>query len=158
MRKNIFGKQLNRDKNQRKALIKSLMTSLVLEEQIKTTEMKAKAIRGEVDKLITKARKETNLAKSLLGKKISSKAIDKLIKEIAPRFKGRNGGYTRIIRLGKRLGDDAQMVLMEWVEKPIENKISIHKPDNKDQKQKNQKIMKSEKRKVDKKPVKKIKK
>lgn len=162
MRKNVFGKQLNRDKNQRKALIKSLMTSLVLEEQIKTTETKAKAIRSEVDKLITKARKETNLAKRLLEKKISSKAIEKLIKEITPRFTNRNGGYTRIIRLGKRLGDDAQMVIMEWVEKPVENKALINPSDKnsvksktKRSEQKNEKELKSKDIKSDKKIIKK---
>ncbi len=116
MRKNIFGKRLKRDKNERKALIKGLMSSLVLEGKIKTTEAKAKAIKGEVDKLITKARKETLLAKRLLEKKLTPKAIDKLIKEVAPRFVNRQGGYTRITRLEKRLGDNAQVVLMQWVE------------------------------------------
>ncbi len=116
MRKNVFGKRLKRDKNERKALIKSLMSSLVLEGKIKTTEAKAKAIKGEVDKLITKARKETLLARRLLEKKLSPKAIDKLIKEVAPRFVNRQGGYTRIVKLERRLGDNAQVVLMQWVE------------------------------------------
>jgi len=116
MKKNVFGKRLKRDKNERKALIKGLMSSLVLEGKIKTTEAKAKAIKGEVDKLITKARKETLLAKRLLEKKLTPKAIDKLIREVAPRFVNRQGGYTRITRLEKRLGDNAQVVLMQWVE------------------------------------------
>lgn len=117
MRKNVFGRQLSRDKNERKALFKNLMSSLVLNESIKTTESKAKAIKGEVDKLVAKARKEERLAKKLLEQSLFSKAVKKMISDIAPRFNGRNGGYTRIVRLGKRFGDDAQVVLMEWVEK-----------------------------------------
>jgi len=117
MRKNVFGKQLKRDKNERAALFKSLMTSLVLNESIKTTEAKAKAIRGEVEKLVTRAKKEKNLAKRLLGKRLSPVAIEKMINSIAPRFANRQGGYTRTIRLGKRFGDDSQVVLLEWVEK-----------------------------------------
>jgi large subunit ribosomal protein L17 len=116
MRKNVFGRKFKRDKNERKALIKSLMSSLVLQGRIKTTEAKAKAIKGEVDKLITKARKETLLAKRLLEKKLHPKAIEKLIKEVAPRFEDRNGGYTRIVKLERRVGDNAQAVIMEWVE------------------------------------------
>jgi large subunit ribosomal protein L17 len=116
MRKNVFGRKFKRDKNERKALIKSLMSSLVLEGKIKTTEAKAKAIKGEVDKLITKARKETLLARRLLEKKLHPKAIEKLLKEVAPRFEERNGGYTRIIKLERRVGDNAQSVIMEWVE------------------------------------------
>jgi len=117
MRKNVFGKQLKRDKNERTALFKGLMSSLVLNESIKTTETKAKAIRGEVEKLVTRAKKETNLAKKLLGKKLTPKAIEKMIREIAPRFKNRPGGYTRMVKLGKRFGDHAQVVIIEWVEK-----------------------------------------
>ena len=121
MRKNVFGRQLKRDKNERQALFKNLMSSLVLEGKIKTTEPKAKAIKGEVDKLVTKARKEGRLAKKLLEKHLSPKAVEKMISSVAPRFNDRNGGYTRMIRLGKRFGDDASVVLMEWVEKPIQN-------------------------------------
>jgi len=117
MRKNVFGRQLSRDKNERKALFKNLMSSLVLNESIKTTESKAKAIKSEVDKLVAKARKEERLAKKLLEQSLFSKAVKKMISDIAPRFNGRNGGYTRIVKLGKRFGDDAQVVLMEWVEK-----------------------------------------
>jgi large subunit ribosomal protein L17 len=116
MRKNVFGRKLKRDKNERKALIKGLMSALVLKGKIKTTEAKAKAIKGEVDKLITKARKETLLAKRLLEKKLHPAAIEKLVKEIAPRFSKRQGGYTRIIKLERRVGDNAQVVIMEWVE------------------------------------------
>ncbi len=160
MRKNVFGKRLKRDKNERKALIKSLMSSLVLEGKIKTTESKAKAIKGEVDKLITKARKETLLAKRLLEKKLTPKAIEKLVKDVVPRFVDRHGGYTRIIRLERRIGDNAQIVLMEWVEgKEIIKEtpvITEEKKDKKKEKIKKQKVVKEKKVKEAKKPVKKI--
>jgi large subunit ribosomal protein L17 len=119
MRKKVFGKQLKRDKNERKALFKGLLSSLVLEENIKTTEQKAKAIKADADKLVTKAKKESLLAKRLLEKKINPKAVKKMLSEIAPRFKNRQGGYTRMVRLGRRFGDDATMVLLEWTEKPL---------------------------------------
>lgn len=122
MRKNTFGRRLKRDINQRKALFKSLMSSLVLKEKIKTTEAKAKAIRGEVDKLITKGRKEEKLARRLLSSLLTPKAIEKLLLEIVPRFKMRQGGYTRIVKIGQRLSDGARIVLMEWVE---ESAISL---------------------------------
>ena len=119
MKKNIFGRKLKRDVNERRALFKALISSLILKERIKTTEAKAKAIKGEVDKIITRVKKRGFLSKRLLADKVLPNAIDKLIKDIAPRFSSRNGGYTRILRLGKRFGDDAEMVLMEWVEGPL---------------------------------------
>lgn len=117
MRKNVFGKQLKRDKNERTALFKGLLSALVLEESIKTTEAKAKAIHAEADKLVKKARKEQMLAKRLLSMHLIPEAMEKMITDVAPRFDGRKGGYTRIIKLGNRLKDNAAMVILEWVEK-----------------------------------------
>lgn len=127
MRKKVFGKQLSRDKNERTALFKGLMSALVLNESIQTTEAKAKAIKGEIEKLVTRAlRSSSGQARRLLGKGLTPLAIEKMLINIAPRFKERKGGYTRIIRLGKRFGDDAQVVMLEWVEKaqiiPVEEK------------------------------------
>lgn len=116
MRKNVFGRQLKRDKNERKALFKSLMSALVLKERIKTTEEKAKAIRGQVEKLVTKAKKKGEAASSLLSSHLLPGAVEKMIKNVAPRFQNRPGGYTRIVKLGRRFGDNARMALMEWVE------------------------------------------
>ncbi len=121
MRKNVFGRRLKRDKNERRALFKSLMSSLVLKERIKTTEAKGKAIKGRVDKLITMAKKDKVRAQRLLASYLTLPALKKLTLEIAPRFTNRTGGYTRIIRLPQRLSDNAAMVLMEWVESPIQN-------------------------------------
>ena len=116
MKKHIFGRKFKRDINERKALFKGLMSSLVLHEKIETTEPKAKAIKGEIDKLVTNAKKESMLARKLLSDKLSPEALEKMIKDIAPRFNKRQGGYTKMVRLGKRFGDDATMVLLEWVE------------------------------------------
>lgn len=117
MKKRIFGRKLKRDINERKALFKGLMSSLVLHEKIETTESKAKAIKGEVDKLVTKAKKDGILARKLLSAKLFPEALEKMIKDIAPRFNKRQGGYTKMVRLGKRFGDDATIVLLEWTEK-----------------------------------------
>jgi large subunit ribosomal protein L17 len=143
MRKNVFGKQLSRDKNERAGLFKGLMSSLVLNESIKTTEAKAKAIKSEVEKLVTKAKKEERSARALLGKRLNPEAIEKMITGIAPRFKDRKGGYTRIVRLSKRFGDDAQVVLMEWVEKPVIEVVSVDKKQIKDEPKKEEKKVSS---------------
>jgi large subunit ribosomal protein L17 len=152
MRKNVFGKQLSRDKNERAGLFKGLMSSLVLNDSIKTTEAKAKAIKGEVEKLVTKAKKEKMLAKRLLEKRLTPDAIKKMMNDVAPRFAKRNGGYTRIVRLGKRFGDDAQVVLLEWVEKAEIKPIEVA-PKKDTRIQKAVKEVKKEVRKNAKKPV-----
>ena len=119
MRKNVFGRQFSRDTNQRKALFKSLISSLILDESIKTTLEKAKAIKGDVDKIVNKAKKGDNTLKvQLLQRSLGAEAMNKVIKDLAPRLSGRTSGYTRITKLGRRFSDNAPMVLMEWVEKP----------------------------------------
>lgn len=116
MQKRVFGRKFNKDINQRKALFRGLMRSLALNEAIKTTESKAKAIRGEFESHITKAKKGES-ARYHLVKHLSEDAVDRLIRDIAPRMKDRKGGYTRIIRMGNRVKDNAEMVLLELVEK-----------------------------------------
>lgn len=115
MRKNVFGRQLKRDRNERKALFRSLISSLIINERIKTTEGKAKAIKGEVDKIITKAKKGEQ-ARRLLSAALLNDAVDKAIRDIGPRFAQRKGGYSRIIKIGRRLSDNAKMVLIDLVE------------------------------------------
>ena len=116
MRKNVFGRQFSRDTNQRKSLFKSLISSLILQESIKTTLEKAKAIKGDVDKIVNKAKKgDMTLKIQLLQLHLGADAMNKVIKDIAPRFKDRTSGYTRIIKLGRRFSDNAAMALMEWV-------------------------------------------
>src|SRR5258708_5096643 len=117
MKKNVFGRKFKRDANERKALFKNLLTSLVLKERIKTTEAKAKAIKGEAEKMVTKAKKGGENAYKLLHPDINQEAVVKLIDVIAPRFEKRQGGYTRIIKIGKRrVSDNAPQVFLEWTE------------------------------------------
>ncbi len=119
MRKNVFGRQFSRDTNERKSLFKSLISSLILEESIKTTSEKAKAIKGDVDKIINKAKRgDKRQAIQLLQRSLGIEAMNKVIKDLAPRFKDRTSGYTRIIKLGRRFSDNAAMVVIEWVVKP----------------------------------------
>ncbi len=118
MRKQVFGRHLKRDTNERKALFKSLASSLVLHERIETTEEKAKAIKGQVEKMVTKVKKNnSNHTADLLRAHLSHEALVKLMSDIAPRFSDRPGGYTRIIKKGNRFSDNASMVFIEWVEK-----------------------------------------
>ncbi|GEM_PF-137834 len=118
MNKNVFGRKLKRDRNERAALFKGLLSSLVLYEKIETTEQKAKAIKGQADKLITTAKKGGPNVHSRLYRFLTPSATQKLVVEITPRFSNRSGGYTRLVRLGRRLSDNASMMLMEWVERP----------------------------------------
>jgi len=115
MRKQIFGRQFKRDKNERKALFQGLISAMILRGRIETTEQKAKSVRGDLEKLVTKSKKG-EMARLQLKKSLKPFEIDKMINNIAPVFKDRNGGYTRLIRKGRRFNDDASMVIMEWVE------------------------------------------
>src|SRR5258706_10092604 len=106
MRKHIFGRQLQRDTNERKALFKSLMSALIVNDSIKTTEAKAKAVKGKVEKMITKTRKNSEEAKRMLQGYFTEPVLKKLVDEITPRFTNRPGGYTRIVKLGNRVRDN----------------------------------------------------
>lgn len=120
MKKHVFGRKLKRDTNERKALFKNLLTSLVLNEQIKTSEAKAKAIKAAADKLITKAKKGGREAVRALEAEVNHNAVVKLVEDLGTRFATRNGGYTRIIKVGNRVADNAPMAIIEWVEKKAE--------------------------------------
>ncbi|MEK7571125.1 MAG: 50S ribosomal protein L17 [Patescibacteria group bacterium] len=124
MKKNVFGRQFKRDANERKALFKNLLTSLVLHERIRTTEAKAKAIKGAADNLITKAKKGGTSATRALHPKVNQPAVTKLIESLAPLFTNRQGGYTRIIRDSHRVADNAPMVYLEWTEKTVKQTAS----------------------------------
>lgn len=115
MRHRIFGKKLNRDIKQRKALFKGLILSLIRYGKIRTTYSRAKAVVGLIDKLVTYAKdgSQSTLRKltSFLARK---EAIERLLQEIAPRFSQKTGGYSRMIRVGRRSGDKAEEVVLEW--------------------------------------------
>ncbi len=124
MRHRIAGKKLNRSKDQRTALRKTLVKQLFEHERIQTTRTKAEAIRGQAERLITLAKHSADaepaakvharrLASARLG---DPELVKKLFDDIAPRFADRPGGYTRMQKLGPRLGDAAEVVLLELVE------------------------------------------
>jgi len=117
MRHQIAGRRLSRTSSHRKALFRNLATSLFENERIKTTVPKAKELRGVAEKLITIARKDTLSARRQVRKTVQRRDVFcKLFDDIAPRFKERPGGYTRIIRVGNRAGDNAEMAIIELVE------------------------------------------
>lgn len=109
-------KTLDRDKESRKALLRSLATSIIIYEKIKTTKGKAKAVKPMVEKLITTAKKnDLNARRKLLSVLYHKKAVDKALEVLGPRYKERKGGYMRIINIDNRKGDNAEMVQIEFV-------------------------------------------
>lgn len=123
MRHSIYGKHLGRDKNQRTALFRGLVRSLILYGHIHTTETKAKAIKGLFDKLVTASKKDTEAGKRVVQSFLPQKAINqRLLNDIAPKFKDRNSGFTKTVKLGRRLGDQAMMVEMKIVDS---NKVTV---------------------------------
>ncbi len=109
------GRKLHRKKDQRRALLKGLGESLILEEKIITTEAQAKELRSFIEKKISLAKKGGVQAVRNLRKYFSENASQKLIKEIAPLMKDRAGGYTRITKIGPRKNDGASMVQIEII-------------------------------------------
>ena len=110
------GKKFHRKTDQRKALLKGLAANLILKERIKTTLAKAKAARSKVEKLITMARKQSVVALRRVKENLPEKAANKLYYEIAPLYKDRKGGYTRIIKTSMRKVRDASaLVILEFV-------------------------------------------
>lgn len=124
MRHRKSGVKLGRMKDERTALRRNLIKQLFEHERLQTTRAKAEAVRGQAEKLITLAKTgnaagEARMvhARRLAAARLSDPVIvKKLFDDLAPRFKDRNGGYTRVINLGPRHGDAAEMVLLELVE------------------------------------------
>lgn len=116
MQHRVFGRKLSRDTNERKSLFRSLISSLFTYGHLTTSESKAKSIKGQVDKLITQAKKNTDYSRVQLEAFFQNQTVvKKIIEEIAPSYKNRTSGYSRIMRLGQRVGDQAMMVRMELV-------------------------------------------
>ncbi len=124
MRHSIAGYKLGRSKGARIALRRNLIKQFFEHERIRTTEAKAAAIRGDAERLITLARnsakgsdaQKVNARRLAAAKLGDNRMVKRLFDEIAPRFATRNGGYTRVMKLGPRLGDSAEMVMLELVE------------------------------------------
>ena len=112
----VKGRKLRRTTAHRKALLRNLVTSFLEKERVKTTLAKAKEVRPLAEKMITLAKKNTlHTKRQALRVLTKEAAAKKLFEEIAPRFSERAGGYTRIVKIGPRLGDGAQMAMFELV-------------------------------------------
>jgi len=136
MKHRVTGRILGRPSDERIALRRNLLTELFDHGRITTTEAKAKAVRGEAEKMITLAKrgikaaktsedeaaekagrlKQANARHMLEGRLNGNKVVRKIFEEIAPRYEERKGGYTRIVKIGQRKGDAAAMVILELVE------------------------------------------
>lgn len=135
MRHRVYGRHLGRDRDRRKALFRNLIRSLILSESIETTQAKAQAIKGFMDRIINQAKSPTTrrLVSQFLP---DAQTADKLVKDLLPRLKTRSSGFCSIIRVGKRLGDGAMMVQMRLL---LEEAKKVREP--------TQKVVTKEKRK-----------
>lgn len=109
-------RKLGRTSSHRKALLKIFLIALIASEKIETTLPKAKELQSYFEKLITKAKKDDSMAHRLVFSHLQHKdSVKKLVKEIAPKYSNKNGGYTRIIKTRMRVGDAAPMAIVELV-------------------------------------------
>lgn len=121
MRHRKKGRGLSRKPDHRTATLRNMATSLIRHERIRTTEAKAKELRPFVEKLITWARRDDVHARRRVRRHIADREVlGKLFDQVGPRFEGREGGYTRILKLGARKGDGAELALIELTERSSE--------------------------------------
>ena len=125
------GRILGRERAQRKALLKSLASSLIIHKRIETTLPKAKEMRPYVEKLITKAREKTPAQLRLVKKNLPKQAVKELFDIVAPAFEGRTGGYLRIMKKSLRESDNAPMAIVELLgfEKNVKKDVKAKKKD-----------------------------
>jgi large subunit ribosomal protein L17 len=118
MKHRVVGRRLDRTTEHRTAMFRNLVTSLFRHERIKTTTPKAKEIKRFADGFITLAKKGTAHARRIANRDVRDvEVLNKLFETLGPRFKDRAGGYTRVIRVGRRAGDAAEMALIELVDR-----------------------------------------
>lgn len=119
MRHHLSGRQLSRNSSHRHALMRNMSVSLLRHETIRTTIPKAKELRRVVEPLITLAKKDDEANRRLAFARLrDNEVVEKLFTDLGPRFKSRPGGYTRILRMLPRPGDNAEMALMQLVDRP----------------------------------------
>ena len=132
MKHRIGFNALSRKSSQRKARMRSMVTSLLRYERIETTKAKALEVRKMAEKLITRGKTDSVHNRRVAARYIYDETVvNKLFKEIGPLFAERNGGYTRILKTGNRLGDAAEMVILELVEKTKKEEKAAKKADKK---------------------------
>ena len=122
MRHNVKGRKLGRTSEHRLAMFRNQLASLVKSGRIKTTLPKAKELRPIAEKLVTKGKRGSVEARRQVARWIPERQIvKKLFDEVAPRFQERDGGYLRILKLGPRPGDGAEMAMLQWVDFELES-------------------------------------
>jgi len=125
MRHHLSGRQLSRNSSHRHALMRNLSISLLRHETIRTTLPKAKELRRVVEPLITLAKSDGEANRRLAFARLrDAEVVEKLFADLGPRFKARPGGYTRILKMGFRVGDNAPMALVELVDRPEVNEAA----------------------------------
>lgn len=123
MKHRIGFNRLGRNASHRKALHRNMVTSLFKYERIETTKAKALSVRRKAEKMVTRAKEDSVHNRRIIAKSIKDEAVlVKLFNEIGPRYKDRNGGYTRILKLGQRRGDAAEVVILELVDRKVKEK------------------------------------
>ncbi|MDQ3014994.1 MAG: 50S ribosomal protein L17 [bacterium] len=115
MRHHKVNRKFGLKSDQRKALMRSLALNLVVREKIQTTEAKAKELRPFVEKLVTRSREGTVANRRFLVTQVGTQGAKKLIETLGPKFKDRKGGYTRIVKMPRRLSDASPMAMIEFV-------------------------------------------
>lgn len=107
--------KFSRTHKQRHAFVKALATGLIEHGRITTTEVRAKWLKRVADKLVTRAKTQTLASRRILARDLGSAAVSKLMADIAPKMSSRQGGYTRVTKLGRRKSDAAPMAVIEFV-------------------------------------------
>ncbi|MBI3632020.1 MAG: 50S ribosomal protein L17 [Candidatus Vogelbacteria bacterium] len=116
MRHHNANRKFGRETTQRRALLRSLAENLIVNGKIVTTEAKAKELRPFIEKLVTKGRDEQKSSQRVLTSKLHNReVVKKMVVEISKKYKDRNGGYTRIVKIGRRKGDASEMAIIEFV-------------------------------------------
>ncbi len=116
MRHGVVSRKFDRSTSHRQLMFRNLVTEILDHEKIKTTEPKAKAVRGMAEKMITLAKAgDLNARRQALAFIPDKRVVEKLFAELGPRYAERKGGYTRLVKLGNRVGDGASMVQIELV-------------------------------------------
>ena len=147
MRHNLSGRQLSRNSSHRHALLRSLSVSLLRHETIRTTIPKAKELRRVVEPLITLGKDDSESNRRLAFSRLrDTEIVAKLFDTIGPRFKARPGGYTRILHMAPRPGDNAPMALMQLVERSAPVAVEAEPEDKKAKKVEAPKVDKAEKK------------
>lgn len=133
MRKRVFGKQLSRNRNSRKALFRSLVRAMVLEGSVVTTLAKAKALKPELERIMGIVAKDSLVARKRVIARLGNdkETAEKLFGQYLELAKGRQSGFIRVIAMPLRAGDNAKMARIEWVEVPVKPEAAKDKKEKK---------------------------